>query len=474
MLFDANETHSAGKQLHPHQKTAKKQTKSSPKRIAKAKAVFVPKAETTINVELAAELEQDIRAAGDDQHEHEAGNMNVQLQLHMNHWPDTNEFIFIVRQEYFHGNTQTAAQTDTSEFDERFHLGCVQTGDNCRLADQIIRSILGTATYDVSQQMTQILAYVTGGSSIEPLKASKDIFYDFVLRTVAETLSTKAIQHRLERDPQRHSEQSDSHATAHADSISQLLAAEIGRYCSRLQQQGQSQADDDSDRLCMLKCQLSLFDIDFLADFTLTVGQVDDRFKWATRQLDLIASLSTSDASLQRWLANTIAYLCEFVGRVVASRLARKAKMLSAGGSMSVAEPKKRNEEERMATWLAKDMVSVAAHLHATLSGAISTPAGASEIDRLEAATQLLIPLEEEMERVLDMMARLDDNRRDMARQRAPINEAWGSVQAIGRSIEALSLEGVIEAGNTEALRDLCRQVGDAAEKLQQQIDELQ
>ena len=87
-------------------------------------------------------------------------------------------------------------------------------------------------------------------------------------------------------------------------------------------------------------------------------------------------------------------------------------------------------------------------------------------------------------------MARLDDNRRDMARQRAPINEAWGSVQAIGRSIEAvgrrasslmcnasalqLSLEGVIEAGNTEALRDLCRQVGDAAEKLQQQIDELQ
>ena len=72
--------------------------------------------------------------------------------------------------------------------------------------------------------------------------------------------------------------------------------------------------------------------------------------------------------------------------------------MLSAGDSMSVAEPKKRNEEERMATWLAKDMVSVAAHLHATLSGAISTPAGASEIDRLEAATQLLIPLEEEME----------------------------------------------------------------------------
>lgn len=72
--------------------------------------------------------------------------------------------------------------------------------------------------------------------------------------------------------------------------------------------------------------------------------------------------------------------------------------MMSTAEQTPVAERAREKEETRMATWMAGDMVSAAAYLRAALSSAISTHAGASEIERLQAATPLLIPLEEEME----------------------------------------------------------------------------
>lgn len=101
----------------------------------------MPKPEATINVELAAELEKEIQAAGDD-YEHEPGNINFQLKFFENSWPDTKEFVYIARREHFAWAEQpNASSAEKTEFDQRVQIGFLQTGENCRLIDRTIRSV---------------------------------------------------------------------------------------------------------------------------------------------------------------------------------------------------------------------------------------------------------------------------------------------------------------------------------------------